>query len=166
METFFRIFPKNNYHVDLYTRFTCLITILFYLCDIHDENSNRILYDEINRIEKQLNKNSQSSTPASTIHSNAFQTVNPDGSKRYRTGFVVNVNTQNRRKILSQQIEWKRVKVLVRRFRKKHRYYKQLMKIDQKTNSDQVNLDNYLDYFDSTSKRRIKKYAKHYAEKL
>ncbi len=163
-ETFFRIFPKNNYHVDIYTRFTCLITILFYLRDIQDENSNRILYDEIDRIEKQFT--SRSSTSLSMMHSNAFQTINPDGSKRYRTGFILDVNTSNSRKILSQQIEWKRVKILVRRFRKKHRYYKQFMKIDQKISSNQFHLDNYLNYFDSTSKHRIKKYAKHYAEKL
>ncbi len=146
---------------------TCLITILFYLRNIHDENSNRILYDEIDRIEKQLT-NSQSSTPISMIHSNAFQTINPDGTKRYRTGFIIDINnTLNQRKILSKQIEWKRVKILVRRFRKKYRYYKQLMKIEQKISSDQFNLENYLNYyFDSISKYRIKKYAKHYAEKL
>jgi hypothetical protein len=102
------------------------------------------------------------------IHSNAFQTINPDGTKRYRTGFIIDINnTLNQRKILSKQIEWKRVKILVRRFRKKYRYYKQLMKIEQKISSDQFNLENYLNYyFDSISKYRIKKYAKHYAEKL
>ncbi len=163
-ETFFTVFPSNNNHLDLYTRFTCLITILFYLRDVHDENSNRILYDEIEQIEKQF----PSITP-SIPHSNVFQTINPDGSKRYRTGFILDINSSNlisKRKILSQQIQWKRVKILVRRFRKKYRYYKQLIKNDQKIQSDQFNIENYFQYFDSTSKRRIKKYAKHYAEKL
>jgi hypothetical protein len=72
----------------------------------------------------------------------------------------------SKRKILSQQIQWKRVKILVRRFRKKYRFYKQLIKNDQKIKSDQFNIENYFQYFDSTSKRRIKKYAKHYAQKL
>jgi hypothetical protein len=163
-ETFFTVFPSNNNHLDLYTRFTCLITILFYLRDVHDENSNRILYDEIEQIEKQF----PSITP-SIPHSNVFQTVNPDGNKRYRTGFILDINSSNlisKRKILSQQIQWKRVKILVRRFRKKYRFYKQLIKNDQKIKSDQFNIENYFQYFDSTSKRRIKKYAKHYAEKL
>jgi len=103
------------------------------------------------------------------IHSNAFQTINTDGTKRYRTGLILDINSTDlisRRKILSQQIEWKRVKMIIRRFRKKYRYYKQLIKNDQKIESNQLNIENYFIYFDSTSKRRIKKYAKHYAQKL
>jgi hypothetical protein len=132
-KTFFSIFPKkNNNDLDLYTRYTCLITILFYLRDIHDEYSNKILYDEIDQIEQ----------------SNTFQIINPG------------------RKILSKEIEWKRVKIIVRRFRKKYRYYKQLMKNDEKIQLNYLNIENYFKYFDSISKYRIKKYAKHYAEKL
>ena len=166
--TYFSIFPKNNNPRDLYTRFTCLVTILFYLRDIRDENSNRILYDEIDRIEKRLN--SPRSTPFPPIQSNSFQTINPDGSKRYRTGIILDINGSpmitHRRKILVQQIEWKCVKILVRRFRKKYRYYKQLMKTDEKQCANYSNIDRYLNQFDSTSRRRIRKYAKHYAEKL
>jgi hypothetical protein len=167
IETFFRIFPKKT-NLDIYTRYTCLITILFYLRCIHDEYSNKILYDEIEQIEKEF-ENSPLTRPSSTIHSNSFQTINLDGSKRYRTGLILDINSSDlitRRKILSQQIEWKRVKMIIRRFRKKYQYYKQLIKNDQKLQSNQLNIENYFIYFDSTSKRRIKKYAKHYAEKL
>jgi hypothetical protein len=55
---------------------------------------------------------------------------------------------------------------MTRRFRKKYQRYKQLMKNDKKKTSNQSNIENYLKYFDSTSKRRMRKYAKHYAEKL
>lgn len=151
----------------MYTRLTCLITILFFLRDIEDENDNRILYDEINRIHQRLI--TPRTTPFPAIHSNTFRTINPDGSKRYRTGILFDVNSSkenSRRKILAQQIEWKCVKVLVRRFRKKYRYYKQLMKTDSKNSSKHFHIEHYLNLFDSTSKRRIKKYAQHYAEKL
>lgn len=166
--TYFSIFPKNNNPKDLYTRLTCLVTILFYLRDIHDENSNRILFDEIDRIERRLT--SPQTTPSPAIQSNSFQTINPDGSKRYRTGIILDINgspmMNYRRKILAQQIEWKCVKVLVRRFRKKYRYYKQLMKTDEKHLANYSTIDRYLNQFDSTCKRRIRKYAKHYADKL
>ena len=166
-ETYFSIFPKKNNPRDLYTRLTSLITILFYLRDIQDDNDNRILYDEIDRIQKRLI--SPRTTPLPAIHSNAFRTINPDGSKRYRTGILLDVNSSisnGRRKLLAQQIDWKCVKVVVRRFRKKYRYYKRLIKTDSKTSSKHLNIEHYLHFFDSTSKRRVKKYAKHYAEKL
>jgi len=167
-ETYFHVFPSHQHHVDVYTRLTCLATILFYLNYVHDRYSNQILYDEIEQIEKEF------FTPLSTsaspvIHSNTFQTINSDGSKRYRTGFVLDVKSpgnDSQRQILAQQIQWKRVKVLVRRFRKKYLNYKQFMKNDQQKSADQRNINELLKYFDSTSKRRIKKYAKHYAQKL
>ncbi|CAF1122720.1 unnamed protein product [Rotaria sordida] len=165
LDMFFNIFP-NNHNLDLFTRFTCLITILLYLDDVHDENSNKILYDELNQIEKQFIN--EILTP-SKINTNVFQTINPDGSKRYRTGFILDINpsnTKNIPKIFSKQIEWKRVKIITRRFRKKYQHYKQLIKNDQKKISNQSNIENYFKYFDTTSKRRMKKYAKHYAEKL
>jgi hypothetical protein len=90
IETFFRIFPKKT-NLDLYTRYTCLITILFYLRYIHDEYSNKILYDEIEQIENEF-QNSPVTRPSSTIHSNSFQTINLDGSKRYRTGLILDIN--------------------------------------------------------------------------
>ncbi len=166
MDTFFNIFPSNT-NFDLYTRYTCLITILLYLRDVHDEYSNRILYDELDRIEKQLITSPTLTSPM--VHSNVFQTTNLDGSKRYRTGFILDINSSDsvtRSKILAKQIEWKCVKVMTRRFRKKYQRYKQLMKNDKKKTSNQSNIENYLKYFDSTSKRRMRKYAKHYAEKL
>ncbi|CAF1281839.1 unnamed protein product [Rotaria sp. Silwood1] len=164
-DMFFNVFP-NNHKLDVSTRFTCLITILLYLDNVHDENSNKILYDELNRIEKQF---TNENIPSSIVNSNVFQTINPDGSKRYRTGFILDINPSdsiNIPKIFSKQIEWKRVKMIIRRFRKKYQHYKQLIKNDQKRNSKQLNIENYLKYFDPTSKRRMKKYAKHYAEKL
>ncbi|CAF4450807.1 unnamed protein product, partial [Rotaria sp. Silwood2] len=164
-DTFFNVFP-NNHKLDLSTRFTCLITILLYLEDVHDENSNKLLHDELNRIE---NKFTNDTVIPSMANSNVFQTINPDGSKRYRTGFILDINPTdsiNIPKIFSKQIEWKRVKLIIRRFRKKYQRHKQLIKNDQKKNSNQSNIENYLKYFDPTSKRRMKKYAKHYAEKL
>ena len=166
IETFFSIFPCDQ-HIDLYTRYTCLITFLFYLRDVHDTNSNRILYDEILAIENELETLPHSSSPH--IYSNVFQTINPYGSKRYRTGFVFGINGSpggNRFQIASKQIQWKRVKVLVRRFRKKFQRHHQLMKNETKKDSNQLNIDSYLENFDSTSSRRIQKYAKHYAEKV
>jgi hypothetical protein len=163
IDTFFNVFPSNP-NLDLFTRYTCLVTILFYLHDVHDENSNRILHDELKQIEKQL---SNPSLTSPMIQSNVFKTINPDGSKRYRTGLIVDINSSNHFKIHAKQIEWKRVKVIVRRFRKKYQHYKQLIKNDtRKSKTNQLKLENYLKYFDSTSKRRMKKYAKHYAEKL
>jgi hypothetical protein len=117
LETLFNIFPSNQ-NLDIYTRYTCLITILFYLRDIHDEYSNRILYDELEQIENELLNS------PSVVQSNVFKTINPDGTKRYRTGFILDINS----KIQAKQIEWKSVKVIVRRFRKKYQHYKQLMK--------------------------------------
>ena len=154
LETLFNVFP-NNQNLDIYTRYTCLITILFYLRDIHDEYSNRIVYDELEQIEKEL------LNPPSIVQSNVFKTINPDGTKRYRTGFIFDINSS---KIQAKQIEWKSVKIIVRRFRKKYQHYKQLIKNDTKITK--TNTENYLKYFDSTSKRRIKKYARHYAEKI
>ncbi|CAF1591017.1 unnamed protein product, partial [Adineta ricciae] len=163
----FNVFP-NHSNMDLYTRYSCLITILLYLRDVHDQYSNEILYNELNHIEQQF----QSPTfPCPTMQSNTFETINPDGSKRYRTGFVVDVNSidspMTRPKILSNQVDWKRVKLVTRRFRKKYQHYKQLIKNDQLNKSNnRSTIDHYLKAFDSTSRRRMKKYAKHYAEKL
>ena len=166
IETFFSIFPRDQ-QIDLYTRYTCLITFLFYLRDIHDKHSNRILYDEITAIENDLKTLPHSSSPH--IYSNVFQTFNPYGSKRYRTGFVFGINGspgEQRVLISSKQIQWKRVKVLVRRFRKKFQRHHQLMRNETQKDSNQLNIDHYLEPFDSTSSRRIQKYAKHYAEKV
>ncbi|CAF0726212.1 unnamed protein product [Adineta steineri] len=166
IDTYFNIFPSNPI-LDLATRYTCLITILLYLHDVHDEYSNEILYDELDQIHKQIIDSLLPSPIAPT--SNVFQTTNQDGSKRYRTGFVLDINSPNtliRPKLYAKQIEWKHVKIIIRRFRKKYQHYKQLIKNDKKTKSNQFNIENYLKYFDSTSKRRMIKYAKHYAEKL
>lgn len=170
IELNFSIFPNDD-NLDIYTRFTCLITILFYLRDIHDDNSNRILYEEIEKIEKHLFDQfvlASSSNESPRIYSNLFRTVNPDGTKRYRTGIVVDVNVSSSEypiRIYSKQVDWKRVKVIVRRFRKKHQRHERLIKNDVKLDLNRSSLENYLKYFDSTSKRRVRKYAKHYADK-
>lgn len=164
-ETFFNVFP-NNHDLDGSTRYTCLIAILLYLEYIHDDHSNKILFDELNEIEK-LSIN-DILTPTK-VNSNVFQTVNPDGTKRYRTGLILGVNSSdpiNKPKIFAKQIQWKTVKIIVRRFRKKYQRHKQLMKNDRKKNYNRSDIENYLKYFDSISKHRMKKYAKHYAEKL
>ncbi|CAF4767763.1 unnamed protein product [Rotaria socialis] len=164
-EIFFNPFP-NNHDLDMSTRYTCLIAILLYLEYIYDENSNKIVFDELNRIEKQFFNDML--TPIK-VDSNVFQTVNPDGSKRYRTGFTLGINSSdftNKPKIFAKQINWKSVKIIIRRFRKKYQHHKQLIKNDQKRNYNQSDVENYLKYFDSKSKHRMKKYAKHYAEKI
>ncbi|CAM4782539.1 unnamed protein product [Rotaria magnacalcarata] len=164
-EIFFNPFP-NNHDLDMSTRYTCLISILLYLEYIHDENSNRIVFDELNRIEKQFFNDTL--TPIK-VDSNVFQTINPDGSKRYRTGFTLGINSSdftNKPKIFAKQINWKSVKIIIRRFRKKYQHHKQLIKNDENKNYNQSDVENYFKYFDSKSKHRMKKYAKHYAEKI
>ncbi|UJR34161.1 hypothetical protein I4U23_021569 [Adineta vaga] len=166
LQIYFPIFPRHS-NCDLYTQYTCLITILLYLRDIHDPYSNGILYEKLDKIEKEFN--SPSFSPP-TIQSNVFETINPDGSKRYRTGFVLDINSidspMTRPKIFTNQIDWKYVKLVTRRFRKKYQHYKQLIKNDEINKSNPSTIDNYLRSFDSISKRRMKKYAKHYAEKI
>jgi hypothetical protein len=177
--TLFALFPTRD-DLDIYTRFTCLITILFYLRDIADEYSNGIIYDHIEHIEAELRRQHPSVTPTTTTtsaaaaattthHANVFQTINSDGTKRYRTGVLLDVNGSSSARsinISSKQIEWKRVKLVVRRFRKKYQRYRQLMKNDTKVDLHHSTIDSYLKYFDSTSARRMRKYARHYAEKI
>ena len=167
-DTNFSIFPRHH-NLDLTTHYTCLITILLYLHDIYDEYSNQILYSEIEQIEIQILN--QILPSSAMVNSSVFKTINPDGSKRYRTGFVVDINSSNTinnetPKIHSKQIQWKRVKLMIRRFRKKYQHYKQLIKNDEKNLSNRLNIENHLKYFDPLSQYRMKKYAKHYAEKL
>lgn len=164
-DVLFNIFPKNP-KLDFSTRYASLVAILLYLEKNYDDNSNKILYDELDQIQTQF---TNEILKPSMVDSNVFQTVNPDGNKRYRTGLIVDINSSdsiNAPKLFSKQISWKNVKIVIRRFRKKYQRYHQLVKYDQKNINNQLNIEDYLKHFDETSKRRIKKYAKHYAEKL
>lgn len=167
--TLFSIFPADSEQLDLFTRWTSLISLLFYLHDVHDEHANGLLYEEIDRTEEELRHQLSIST-SNEVHSNVFQTINPDGSKRYRTGLVLDVNQgSTTMKIEAKQIDWKRVKLVVRRFRKKYlRHRRQLIRNDTRIDPSPAreSLDVFLRYSDSTSKRRVKKFARHYAEKV
>ena len=167
--TLFSLFPANGgEQLDLFTRWTCLISLVFYLHEVRDEHANGLLYEEIDRTEEELRHRLASISTSTEVHSNVFQTINPDGSKRYRTGLVLDVNQGSTRKIEAKQIDWKRVKRVVRRFRKKYLRHRQLIRNDTRIDPSPPgeNLDVFLRYFDSTSKRRVKKFARHYAEKV
>lgn len=169
-ETFFSVFPLHD-SFDIYTRLTCLVTILIFLKNLRDEHSNRIIFDEIEQILNEIIADHSPNSSTRPIHSNVFQTINVDGTKRYRTGVLLELTGSPSNNefihIALHQIEWKRVKLVVRRFRKKYLRYKRLMKNDTKIDEENKRkIDSFLKYFDSTSRRRVKKYARHYAEKI
>ncbi|CAF1037344.1 unnamed protein product, partial [Didymodactylos carnosus] len=176
---------KSLYHIieeetfpNLNTHYASLLAIAIYVKSVKKPPSVRddvmlVLHSHLNRIHQTFENNFREIELLPQTH--VFQTINNDGSKRYKTSFIVDVNHPSNTKafiISANEIEWKTVKVTVRRFRKKFsppqldiKPYHTNQTSAKLKSTELIEFQPHLKHFDNISQHRVQKYAAHYAEK-
>ncbi|CAF0737106.1 unnamed protein product, partial [Didymodactylos carnosus] len=180
-KSFYNIIEEETF-ADLNTRYASLLTIAVYVKSVQrlqllKDDVMVILHSHLTRLHQMFENNIEKiELPSQT---QVLHTVNDNGNKRYRTSFIVDVSNPSStlhttgKVILANDVEWKTVKITVRRFRKKFIPFRLDTEFDHTNQissklklAELIELQPYLKHFDNLSQHRVQKYAAHYAEKI